>query len=402
MPSERTQVMAAPALSSTARRILKRLERLEHGELEVDLGTAGRHTIRGAQSGPTAHIHLRNAGATLRQAMLRSDMGFAEAYLDGAWDSDDLATLLYLGALNENALAPPRPWQAASLLLDRVRHRLRRNSRQGSRRNIHAHYDLGNRFYEAWLDPGMTYSSALFATEDEPLETAHARKYQRLLDQLGCRPGDHILEIGCGWGGFAEYAARQGMRVTGITLSREQLAYAGERIRRAELDDRVNLAFCDYRDLQGRFDHIVSIEMFEAVGESYWPAFFATLQRCLKPGGRAAIQTIIIDEDYFAAYRRSTDFIQRYVFPGGMLPSPEAFHDRAAAQGMSVSQPAFFGRDYATTLKRWAQHFESALPEIRAQGFDERFIRLWRYYLAYCQAGFRQGRVNLMQVCVER
>jgi cyclopropane-fatty-acyl-phospholipid synthase len=284
--------------------------------------------------------------------------------------------------------------------LDRLQHRRRRNDRRGSRRNIAFHYDLGNDFYRLWLDPGMTYSAALFAETGEPLEAAQTRKYQRILDRLDARPGQHILEIGCGWGGFAEHAARQGYQVTGVTLSREQLAHAQERIATAGLSDRVELRLQDYRDLTGTFDQVVSIEMFEAVGEQYWPAYFEMVRRVLAPGGRASLQVITIADGIFAQYRRGTDFIQKYVFPGGMLPSVPAFDAAARAAGLAVVDRAFHGLDYADTLRRWDAAFCAARDRVADLGFDERFLRLWRYYLGYCEAGFRTGRVDLMQVAL--
>jgi len=286
--------------------------------------------------------------------------------------------------------------------VDRLQHRWRRNHRRGSRRNIAFHYDLGNDFYRLWLDPGMTYSAALFAEPGEPLEAAQGRKYQRVLDRLGARPRAHILEIGCGWGGFAEHAARQGFRVTGITLSREQLAFARKRIAAAGLEDRVELRLQDYRDVNERFDHVVSIEMFEAVGEQYWQTYFETVQRALKPGGRASLQVITIDAARYEAYQREADFIQKYVFPGGMLPSVPAFDAAAQAAGLVAHEREFYGRDYADTLRRWDASVCANRHGIAALGFDERFLRLWRYYLAYCEAGFRTGRIDLMQVALAR
>jgi cyclopropane-fatty-acyl-phospholipid synthase len=248
----------------------------------------------------------------------------------------------------------------------------------------------------------MTYSAALFAERGEPLAVAQDRKYQAVLDRLGAQPGAHILEIGCGWGGFAEHAARRGYRVTGITLSREQLAYASERIAAAGLGDRVELRLQDYRDVVETFDHVVSIEMFEAVGEEYWGTYFDTVRRVLRPGGRASLQVITIDADYFESYRRSADFVQRYVFPGGLLPSVPAFDAAARASGLEVRDRSFHGIDYADTLRRWDASFRAARESVLALGFDERFLRLWRYYLGYCEAGFRTGRIDLMQVALAR
>jgi cyclopropane-fatty-acyl-phospholipid synthase len=281
-----------------------------------------------------------------------------------------------------------------------VKHALNRNSRKGSRRNIHAHYDIGNSFYQLWLDPSMTYSSALFAGHEQSLQQAQQAKYARLLQEAlpeSDAPA-HLLEIGCGWGGFAELAARAGHQVHGITLSTEQLAYARQRMDQAGLAERARLSLTDYRDTQGQYDAVVSVEMFEAVGQTYWPSYFRTVAQRLKPGGRAAIQTITIADPLFDAYRRSTDFIQQYIFPGGMLPSPSAFAREAQRAGLRVVNTLSFGLDYARTLALWRKAFHQALPEVRAQGFDERFIRTWDFYLAYCEAGFASQNTDVLQI----
>ena len=273
-----------------------------------------------------------------------------------------------------------------------LKHRLRRNSRAGSRRNIHAHYDLGNEFYRLWLDPGLTYSSAWFDGHyDMPLAEAQTAKYQRICTVLDLRPGMRVLEIGCGWGGFAELADRAGLKVTGLTLSPAQLAWAQHRVPAADL------RLQDYRDNKEQFDHVVSIEMFEAVGERWWPTYFRTVANALKPEGRAVIQSITIRDDLFAAYRKGTDFIQQYVFPGGMLPSRAAFRSAAARQGLAVRNEYAFGLDYARTLAEWRVAFEARWPEIQKLGFDETFRRLWRMYLCYCEAGFRAGSIDVVQ-----
>jgi cyclopropane-fatty-acyl-phospholipid synthase len=306
--------------------------------------------------------------------------------------------LLLLGALNEQAIEQAIHGRWWATLAYRLRHWLRPNTRAGSRRNVHAHYDLGNDFYRLWLDGTMTYSSALFGGDlSLGLEQAQSAKYARILHELGAQPGEHILEVGCGWGGFAEHAARAGCRVTGITVSQAQLGYAQARIAAAGLADRVELKLLDYRDLEGRFDHVASIEMFEAVGERYWPVYFGTLRERLKPGGRAVVQTITIAESKFERYRTGTDFIQQYIFPGGMLPSPQRFRAEAAAQGLAVAGMHAFGADYAETLRRWHRHFDEVAARVEAQGFDERFMRTWRFYLAYCEAGFRARATDVVQ-----
>jgi cyclopropane-fatty-acyl-phospholipid synthase len=271
-------------------------------------------------------------------------------------------------------------------------------------RNIHAHYDLGNDFYRLWLDGSMTYSAGLFEGDHRrSLEQAQAAKYERICRQLALGPAHRVLEIGCGWGGFAEYAARtRGCRVHGVTLSTEQLAFAEKRIDAAGLSLLATFELIDYRDVEGSFDHIVSIEMFEAVGEHYWPDYFRQLHARLKRGGRAIVQTIVIADALFERYRSGTDFIQQYVFPGGMLPSPEVFARQAAGADLSVIDRLAFGGDYALTLAHWHRSFDAAWPEIAAQGFDERFRRLWRFYLAYCEAGFRSGATDVYQFLLEK
>jgi cyclopropane-fatty-acyl-phospholipid synthase len=279
----------------------------------------------------------------------------------------------------------------------RLKHLLNRNSKAGSRKNIHAHYDIGNPFYQLWLDPSMTYSSALFTDDSgDNLALAQAAKYQRILGQLALRPGDRVLEIGCGWGGFAEMAARGGAHVTGLTLSTEQLAYAKQRLADAGLAGRTDLQLCDYRDSDGQYDAIASIEMFEAVGEAYWPSYFECIARNLKPGGRACVQTIVIADELFERYRKATDFIQQFIFPGGMLPSPSKFAQMAAAHGLRVSDEFKFGLDYAATLRAWRRAFHARLDQVRTQGFDDTFIRTWEFYLCYCEAAFRGHNTDVM------
>ena len=380
--------------------LLSVLGRLRLGRLDVTLPGGETLALAGAESGPHGDLVLRRPLRLALRLLTRGDLGLGEGYVAGDWDARRPADTLGVLALNEPhfRVAAGRPMR----LLDRLQHRLRRNDRRGSRRNIASHYDLGNDFYRLWLDPGMTYSAALFAAPGEGLEVAQTRKYDAILDRLGAKAGEHVLEIGCGWGGLAERAARRGLRVTGITLSQAQLDYARARIAAAGLADRVDLRLQDYRDLDETFDHVVSIEMFEAVGEEYWPTYFATIRRCLKPGGRAALQVITIDDEAFRHYRRGADFIQKHVFPGGMLPSVTAFDAAAAGAGLAVAGRTFHGLDYAETLRRWDAQFRAREAEVGALGYDARFRRLWRYYLAYCEAGFRTGRIDLMQVALTR
>jgi len=314
-----------------------------------------------------------------------------------------IAALMFLGIQNQKVLEKTITGNRLLNLGYRIRHLLRHNSRKGSSKNIQAHYDLGNDFYQLWLDPTMTYSSALFETgRAGDLVQAQKAKYQHMLNRIEAMPGDSVLEIGCGWGGFAEYATRQGVRVHGVTLSNRQLAYARERISQAGLEDLASFELRDYRDLDGQYNHIVSIEMLEAVGEAYWPVYFDRLRGLLKPGGKVAIQTIIIDDAHFGKYRKTTDFIQQYIFPGGMLPSQRMLRELAAKHGFEISRIEAFGADYAETLRRWRQRFEDNLSQVRELGFDTAFIRLWRFYLAYCETGFDAERIDVVQFQLAR
>jgi cyclopropane-fatty-acyl-phospholipid synthase len=341
-----------------------------------------------------------DAWSVFDSVLERGDVGFADSWITGDWRTPDLTALLTLLANNRQVITGAVYGQWWGLLAARLRHLLNANTRAGSRRNIMAHYDLGNDFYRLWLDPTMSYSSALYSTAaPRAMAAAQLAKYRRILQRLDARPGQRVLEIGCGWGAFAETAAREaGLEVVGLTLSPAQLQFARQRMQLAGLDQQVNIELRDYRDLIGeQFDHIVSIEMFEAVGERWWPAYFATMQRLLAPAGRAVVQSITIRNELFARYRRGTDFIQQHIFPGGMLPSPSVFCDRAARAGLALRDAFAFGRDYARTLGEWSANFEQQWPQIAALGFDERFRRLWRFYLAYCQAGFNSGCTDVMQ-----
>jgi cyclopropane-fatty-acyl-phospholipid synthase len=368
--------------------VFELLEKLDGGRLEIRLpdGTgrlfgSGRHCVT---------LKVRDE-TMFTQVLARGDIGLAESYLEGQWESPDLAALLTLLARNRAALRRAVYGSSLKLLAARLRHGLKGNSRAGAKRNIMAHYDLGNDFYALWLDDSMSYSSALYEADPaRDLPAAQRAKYRRILSQLRATPGQSVLEIGCGWGGFAELAVRDDLRVTGLTLSPAQLEWAQRRVPAADL------RLQDYRDTTERFDHIVSIEMFEAVGERWWPTYFKTVARALKPGGRALIQSITIRDDLFADYRKGTDFIQQYVFPGGMLPSRAAFRAAAASAGLTVHGEYAFGLDYARTLATWRQSFERNWPHIAELGFDERFRRLWHLYLCYCEAGFLAGNVDVV------
>jgi cyclopropane-fatty-acyl-phospholipid synthase len=365
------------------------LENLRGGLLDVRLPDGSSTLFGDGEQGVSLHV---NDEVVFSRVLARGDIGLAEAYLDDQWDSPDVTALLTLLANNREALKKAVYGSWRQLLSARVRHWLNRNSKSGSKRNIMAHYDLGNEFYQCWLDETMSYSSALYRTVDDgTLATAQRAKYARILNRLHAKPGQRVLEIGCGWGGFAEMAVQRGLQLTGLTLSPAQLEWAQKRV--PETDLRLQ----DYRDLDERFDHVVSIEMFEAVGERWWPTYFRTVAKALKPGGRAVVQSITIRDDLFPSYRKGTDFIQQYIFPGGMLPSREAFRAAAARQGLVVRQEYAFGEDYARTLAEWRQAFEARWPEIQTLGFDETFRRLWRLYLCYCEAGFRAGNIDVVQ-----
>ncbi|HEU4375600.1 MAG TPA: cyclopropane-fatty-acyl-phospholipid synthase family protein [Telluria sp.] len=389
----RSQDRAAPP--TAARIILKLLASLQHGALTLRTPDGERRHY-GDASAPIA-LELKNWNL-FTLAMRSGDIGFAESYIAGDWTTNNLAGLIELMARNRAQIESLVYGSWLGSLAYRIKHLLNRNSKKGSRKNIHAHYDIGNQFYQLWLDRSMTYSSALFTEESgRNLELAQGAKYRRILDQLDLAPGARVLEIGCGWGGFAEIAARgAGAHVTGLTLSTEQLDYARQRIHRAGLDDRVELHLRDYRDSVGTYDAVASIEMFEAVGESYWPSYFECIAGSLKPGGRACVQTIVIADDLFERYRKGTDFIQQFIFPGGMLPSPSAFARLAAEHGLEVVDQFSFGIDYADTLAAWRKAFHARLDAVRAQGFDERFILTWEFYLCYCEAAFRAGNTNVM------
>jgi len=376
--------------------------RIEKGELSITLPHGGERVFKGAHTGPKARLHVHDP-SVFRRTLLGGTLAFAESYLAGDCDSPDLVALVDLVIQNEAELMQSldgRPW---TRMLPRLGRWLRPNSKRGARRNIAWHYDLGNDFYGLWLDPSMTYSSALFDRPDDSLEAAQANKYRRMAELAAIGPNDHVLEVGCGWGGFCSWAAREiGCRVTAITISRDQYDFAATRLRAEGLNDRVDLRFQDYRDLGGSFDRIVSIEMLEAVGEKYWPRYFAMLRDRLAPGGRAALQVITIDDRHYEAYRNDVDFIQRYIFLGGHLPSPSRLREQVKGARLEWQGAERIGLHYACTLKIWRRSFEAAWPDILALGFDERFRRMWRYYLAYCEAGFTTGRIDTLQAALTK
>ena len=373
--------------------------KLRRGTLEAVLPDGQRLRFGGAEPGPAAMMIIKDFGFG-RRFIGGGDIGIAEAYLRGEWETPDLTQFLYLFSVNHDLIQSMLDHRPLVRLLQRLRHFMNRNTRRRAKRNIHAHYDIGNRFYETWLDETMTYSSALFARDADDLASAQRRKYESLAQQIGLAPGQKVLEIGCGWGGFAEFAARSyEARVVGLTISREQFDYARQRIFTAGLTDKVEIKLQDYRDETGIYDRIASIEMIEAVGEEFWATYFNQLSQRLVPGGVAGIQTITIQDRFFDTYRREIDFIRRYVFPGGMLPSPGILKGLGERFGLALVTEKIFGDDdYPRTLSAWRSRFRSAWPSLVTLGFDERFRRLWEYYLAYCEAGFLSRNIDVRQM----
>lgn len=398
---------SAARMSMAERAVTRLLTQLDFGTLELHRSDGRMQSFGRVLSTlhPSMQLHDERLFA---RVLAHGDIGLAESYLDGDWDSPDLPALLELMMRNRGTLQRAVYGSVWASLTYRLRHLLRANTRAGSRRNIQAHYDLGNDFYRLWLDPTMNYSSAWFDGDlSRTLPQAQDAKMDRALDEARVGPGSRVLEIGCGWGALAQRAAQRGASICGVTLSHEQLAWGRQRLAHARLSGTAALQLQDYRDL-GRedgfvpYDAVVSIEMFEAVGRAYWSGYFQTLRRCLARDGRACVQSITIRDDLFARYLRSTDFIQQYVFPGGLLPSAQAFRAEAAKEGLVVERELSFGLDYAHTLRLWREAFHAALPQVRAQGFDTRFVRLWDFYLAYCQAAFASGNTDVVQFTLRR
>jgi cyclopropane-fatty-acyl-phospholipid synthase len=389
LPPERIEKMFIAAVN-----------RLHRGKLTIDFPSGNACTLSGSQDysdGAQFHgvVNL-NSYRTVKRTLVSKSVGFAEGYINDEWDSPDLTHLLELMACNMDAMeAAIQSWGAVRTW-NRIQHFFRSNSKRGSRKNIAYHYDLGNDFYTRWLDPSMTYSSAVFDDEHDDLESAQLNKYRLLAERLALKPDHRVLEIGCGWGGFAEFAASNyGCQIVCLTLSQEQLAFAQERIQDAKLDDLVELRLQDYRDVEGQFDRIVSIEMFEAVGEEYWATYFDQMRDSLKPGGKAGLQIISIENDRFEGYRNETDFIQKYIFPGGMLPSPEKLDSHIEQAGLRKIGEHTFGLSYARTLAIWRKEFLRHWDEIAPLGYSRKFKRMWEYYLCYCEAGFRRGTIDV-------
>lgn len=377
-------------------------KRMTNGRLDFVLADGRRFRAEGQNPGPVAEIHVREADVFAR-LIREGDLGFCEAYLEGGWTTPDLQAVMDVVQAGNNEVLDGFPGFALVRVYERFRFWLHGNSKRQAKKNIAAHYDLGNGFYRLWLDDSMTYSSALFGSGQESLEAAQEAKYASMVDRMGVAPGDHVLEIGCGWGGFAEYAAgKRGLRVTCLTISQAQYDFAMARLAGAGLADRVTIKLQDYRDEIGIYDGIASIEMFEAVGEKYWPTYFTALRERLKPGRQATLQIITIGDDRFQLYRQSVDFIQKYIFPGGMLPSPTALRAEIARAGLVFQHSVEFGQSYSQTLRRWSDAFNARWTEVQAMGFDDRFRRMWNLYLASCAGAFQGGNCDVTQVTVKR
>lgn len=388
---------------SLLKAMLKRvLAHLHYGRLTIVLPDKDTFHFTGErETDLRAAIHIHDWQA-IRKLATGGDVAFAEAYIDGSWSSPDLTHLMQFAMLNETIVRARLAGGFLARTVARIGHLRNSNSLEGSKRNISYHYDLGNEFYRSWLDPSMTYSSGYYVDADMSLEAAQTAKYERICQLADLKPGEDILEVGCGWGGFAELAAgKYRGNVTGLTLSREQHAFARQRLLMQGLNDRTDIVLRDYRHEEGRYDKIVSIEMFEAVGEEHWPTYFEMIRKRLKPGGKAVLQIITIDDDRFETYRKGADFIQRYIFPGGMLPSPTALSAVVAKAGLSLKESEFFGKSYARTLAEWQRRFQHGWDGVAKQGFDLRFKRMWEYYLAYCETGFDRGSIDVGLFVIE-
>ena len=376
--------------------------KLNTGRLDFELPDGRVFRVEGSKSGPVAYVKI-NDNDIFARLIRDGDLGFSEAYMDGAWDSPDLHAFMDFVHADNGDLYDGFPGMGLVRKWEQFRFWLQSNSKKQARKNISHHYDLGNDFYGLWLDDTMTYSSAIFEQGDNSLEMAQRAKYASMVDQMGAQPGDHILEIGCGWGGFAEYAAKErGLKVTGLTISKEQLKYAQDRMERNGLQDLVELKLQDYRDETGTYDGIASIEMFEAVGQKYWPIYFDKVKECLKPGKNATLQIITIQDARWDVYRNTVDFIQKYIFPGGMLPSPTVLRQEVVKAGLEVEKSIEFGKSYAQTLRMWHDTFNDRWDQIEKMGFDDRFRRMWNFYLTSCASTFEYGNCDVTQITIKK
>ena len=378
------------------------IKKIKNGCLDVKLEDGRVFRAEGKSEGPYAEFTVHNDDLFAR-LVREGDLGFSDAYLDGWWTTPDLQAFMDLMHLDNDDVYSGFPGMGLVRLYERIRFWLQSNSRKQAKKNISYHYDLGNKFYSLWLDKSMTYSSALFKKDSETLEKAQENKYESIIDQLGVSPGDHILEIGCGWGGFCEYAAaKRGIKVTGLTISQEQYDYAVKRMSDAGLSDKVEIKLKDYRDETGVYDGIASIEMFEAVGEKYWPIYFSTVRDRLKPGCNATLQVITLADNRWESYRKGVDFIQKYIFPGGMLPCPSVLKEQVHRAGLQVKCSIEFGQSYSATLRRWHAEFNKQWDNIVGLGFDKRFKNMWDFYLTSCAGTFLQGYCDVTQITIRK
>ncbi len=383
-------------------RAFETAQKLGQGRLDMKLEDGRVFRAQGAQAGPVAEFTVHNDDLFAR-LIREGDLGFCDAYLDGWWSTPDLQAFMDLVHAGNEDVYDGYPGMTLVRAYEKLRFWMQSNSKTQARRNISHHYDLGNDFYRLWLDETMTYSSALFESGQESLERAQEQKYAQMVDQMGVTEGDHVLEIGCGWGGFAEYAAgERGLRVTCLTLSKEQLKFARDRIEKAGLSDQVEFKLQDYRDETGSYDGIASIEMFEAVGERYWPIYFDTVRDRLKPGANATLQIITVADSRWQVYKRGVDFIQKYIFPGGMLPSPSRLREEIARAGLVLKGSVEFGQSYSQTLRRWHETFNDRWDEVAALGFDARFRRMWNFYLTSCAGTFWSGNCDVTQITMSK
>ncbi|MEM9785725.1 MAG: cyclopropane-fatty-acyl-phospholipid synthase family protein [Pseudomonadota bacterium] len=383
-------------------RVFDQIKHLNKGRVDVVLSDGRKFRAEGPKPGHIAEVHVHNDDLFAR-TIREGDMGFSEAYLDGWWTTPDLMAVMDFMHDDADHIYDGFPAQSLVRAYERLRFWMQRNSKKQARKNISYHYDLGNEFYGLWLDDTMTYSSAIFETGQESTEAAQTAKYASMVDQMGAKAGDHVLEIGCGWGGFAEYAAKErGIKVTGLTISQEQHDFAVARIAKAGLTDMVEIKMQDYRDEKGRYDGIASIEMFEAVGEKYWPTYFNTVRECLKPGKNATLQIITVKDERWEGYRKGVDFIQKYIFPGGMLPGPTILRQEIEKAGLNVAGSIEFGTSYGLTLRRWYETFNEKWDQVAAMGFDDRFKRMWDFYLTSCAATFDSRNCDVTQITVHR
>jgi cyclopropane-fatty-acyl-phospholipid synthase len=382
--------------------VFKMLSKMEAGRLDITLSDGRTFRVEGSKPGPVAEVEIHDPDVFAR--LIRDgELGFSDAYLEGHWSTPDLRAFMDLVHMGSETAYDGFTGKFLVQAYERLRFWLHRNNRKQAKKNISYHYDLGNDFYALWLDDTMTYSSAIFETGQESLEKAQTAKYASMVDEMGVKPGDHVLEIGCGWGGFAEYAAKErGLRVTGLTISQEQLKFAQQRMEKAGISDLVDLKLQDYRDEQGQYDGIASIEMFEAVGQKYWPVYFDTVRDRLKPGAQATLQIITVGDHRWDYYKNGVDFIQKYIFPGGMLPSPTILRQQIDQAGLNVVRSKEFGKSYDLTLRRWFDTFNDKRDQISEMGIDERFRRMWTYYLTACGAAFDTGNCDVTQITIAK